>query len=180
VPPHSQISIRWANNGTMPGGQLALLAPGAAEGSPPLAVQTAGPTEHLTLSAVSRLGGRYVLDFAPAGVPVTYSFVAQVTPLDAGPMRTAVAVDLPKAVHKGRLNVTAVVQPATAQPHGRCRLEARRHGVWRSLKGVPVGRLGRCRFDVRLPRGTVLLRVRYVPAATFAPSTSPARRLTVS
>jgi hypothetical protein len=179
VPPHSQISVSWANNGPTPSGELALLGPGASAGARPIASQTAGPSQHVTLAAVSRLGGRYVLDFAPSGVDQSYSFVVHVSPLDAGPLRTAVAATLPTVVHGRVLKTTAVVRPASAQPRGRCRLEVRRNAVWRSLVGVPVRSLGRCSFRVSLRPGQLLLRVRYVPSTGFAGSASPPTRVTV-
>ena len=180
VPPHNQISVSWANNGPTPSGELALLGPGAAAGARPIASQSAGPSQHVTLAAVSSLGGRYVLDFAPSGVDQSYSFIVHLTPLDAGPLRTAVAATLPAVVHGRVLQTTAVVRPASARPRGRCRLEMRRNGVWRSLVGAAVHGLGRCTLHVSLRPGRVLVRVRYVPSAGFAGSASPATLVTVS
>ena len=180
VPPHSQIQVSWVNNSPTPNGELALLAPGAAAGASPVASATSAPSQHVTLSAVSRLGGRYVLDFSPTGVAQSYSFIVQISPLDAGPLRTAVVASLPAVIHGGLLKATAVVRPASAQPRGRCRLELRRAGVWRSLTGVPVRSLGRCSFRVSLRPGQLVLRVRYVPAVGFAGSASPATRVSVN
>jgi hypothetical protein len=178
VPPASRISVSWANTGTTPNGQLALLAPHTVAGGRPVAVQTAAPAQHRTLTTVSRLGGVYVLDFGPSGVAQSYEFVARITPLDAGPLRTAVAAHLPRLARGGVLRATATVQPASAQPRGHCRLEQHSGGAWRPLASVRVRSLGRCSFRVTL-HARALLRVRFVPVAGFATSVSPAATVRV-
>jgi hypothetical protein len=179
VPPASRIVVSWANTGTTSGGRLAVLAPGAAAGGPGVATQTAAPSQHRTLSVASRLGGVYVLDFEPSGASQSYAFLARIRPLDAGPLRTAVTAGLPKVARGGVLRATATVRPATAQPRGRCRLEQRRGSAWRPLATVRVRSLGRCSFRVTL-QARAVMRVRFLPAAGFAGSVSPAATVRVA
>jgi hypothetical protein len=140
------------------------------------------------------LGGAYVLDFSPSGVAQSYSFIrgrrgshrpghrpclARTAPLDAGPLKTAVEVKLPRAVTGRVLRFTATALPTSVQPRGSCRLERRATGAWRKLAQVAVRGLGRCPFRVTLAPGRVVVRVRCLPKAGFAASTSRAFALRI-